>query len=160
MFFGETFKESSCPFTHRSLEGRSGSKSHAGTVLFSRRAASSCLKQSVYMLHKYLSNFLSVKTLKRFNSSFAYKYNISRNDESFCGYVVVFFSKGRESCHHFVPWEVYSASLFPLHVLPGFLLHLPACSMVSFSCPLLPIFSYSSLILGHPEVKLTYMFLR
>lgn len=67
------------------MEARSGSKSHIGTVLFSRKAVASCLKQSVYTLSKYPTELLSVKTLKCFKSSFAYEHNVCRNDESLYG---------------------------------------------------------------------------
>lgn len=73
------------------------------------------LKQSVYSLDKYSKKFLPVKSLKHFKSSFVYEHSAHRSDGKF----MWFGCKGRERCHQFGPWKVYSASLFRLHVQTG-----------------------------------------
>lgn len=112
-------------------------------------------KQSAYSLDKYSKKFLSVKSLKHFKSSFAYKHSVCRSDGKFMWLA----ARGGKSAISLLHGRFILPVYF--HCMCNQALYLPAWSTLSFKLP--PVtyfFSCNSLILGHPEVSPMWMFLR
>lgn len=112
-------------------------------------------KQSWYSLDKYSKKFLSVKSLKHFKSSFAYKHSIRRSDGKFMWLA----TRGGKSAISLLHGRLILPAYF--HFMCNQALYLPAWSTLSFKLPLVTyFFSCNSLILGHPGVSPVCMFLR